>query len=260
MTLQGKLVVLTRTESGNRAWTPYLQAQGTRVYCLPAIQTIPLSLGPQASAALGQAASFDWLVLTSAAGARYLFRTLAGLTDVPSLKAGVQIAAIGPQTAHVLQTVGLVAAFVPSRPDSRTLGAELPLAPGQRVLLPRTTIASGELAETLRTRGGTVTAVPLYQTRTLDTPDEQFAQALQTRSVDYLTFASPSAVQGFCKRVTEPYFSTARELPAVAIGPTVAAALSQHGFHSVYTSNAPSITGIIEILQQLARQSRDDLV
>lgn len=249
--LKHKLVVVTRSAAGNRAWASYLQALDAQVYSLPTIETAPLPLTADTAAILKRLADFDWLILTSANSIRYL-RESTQRVGVQMQPKGLQIAVIGEQTAHAAKQAGLCIAFQPSRANSKTLGAELTPVRGKRILLPQTTIAPNDLAEALRIRGGTVTSLPLYRTNILDTPDEKLLKLLSDGKVDVLTFASPSAVHGFTERLTRSCLQRAHELPAIAVGPEVAARLAESGFLHIYTSATPSIGGILNILQQLA--------
>ncbi len=112
----------------------------------------------------------------------------------------------------------------------------------------RTNIASDTLARTLRRRGAEVTELPIYQTRLREDADPAFSQLLQAGGAHYLVFASPSAVHGFIRRITHDDLRRAKSLPAVAIGPSVAAALEQMGFSSIHQAAQPNVAGVYRAL------------
>jgi len=250
MRQSSKLVVITRTTAGNRSWQKQLEAQGLLVYCLPTIETVALPLTTELSSVLNHLAEYDWLILTSATSARFM-QKLAEQAGLRLPTQDIRVAAVGEQTARAARAAGLRVAFRPSKADSATLCAEIPPVQGSHILIPRTTIASEELAVALESRGARVTSLPIYETRTIDTPDTNFTELLRDNLVGYLTFASPSAVRGFSKRVTAPYMQKAHQLPAIAIGHSVAVALSSAGFQQVHVSGTPTIDGIIKTLRQL---------
>lgn len=248
----GKLIVLTRSEAGNRAWAPHVCALGLPVYELPTIQTQPVAPTPAAKTTLEALSEFDWIVFTSGAGVRYLHElaTELGLLWPP---AGPRIAVIGNQTKRAAEAAGLRVGFQPTEPNSLALGRELPDVSGKRVLIPRTTITTNELPALLIEQAALVTTLPVYETRTIDTPDRVFLEKLNADEVGLVVFGSPSAVRGFLRQVTEPFRTKATAIPVVAIGPGVADALRTAGFLQVHTSPEPSIVGVVKIIQQLTR-------
>ena len=247
-------VALTRSASGNAAWLVRLQASGLQVYSLPTIETVPLEQTSEIECMLQRLSSFDWIIFTSGNSVQYFLSSLDQLGINLSTLAP-QVAAIGIQTAHSLETNGIRVSFMPSVSIGTVLGTELEPVQGRRILIPQSDIASNELATRLRGREAEVTVLPLYTTRLIDTPDEEFSRSLAATRIDYIIFASPSAVRGFSRRVNEPgLLQKAKSLPVVAIGPTTAQALRDSGFRHILASREPLLDGILEILQRLIRQ------
>jgi len=250
----GVTVVLTRSAAGNAAWSARLRIANVQVYSLPTIETVPLTPTAQTESVLKQLSDFGWIVFTSASSVRYFLSLLSQLKiKLPTL--GLHVAAIGVQTARLLKENNIRVDFQPSRSTSTALGKELEPVQGRQILLPRSLVASNELVKQLRSRGGKVTTLPLYATRSIDTPDKAFAQELAAASIDCIVFASPSAVRGFSRRVADPeLLQKAKLIPVIAIGPTTAQALQSSGFQRIYVSREPSPVGILETLQDLIRQ------
>ncbi|HEY4160752.1 MAG TPA: uroporphyrinogen-III synthase [Candidatus Saccharimonadales bacterium] len=250
----GFTVALTRSAAGNAAWSARLQAAGVQIYSLATIETVPLELAAQTKTTLKQLSDFDWIVFTSAASVRYFLSALNQL-GIKLPATGLHVAAIGLQTARLLEENGIRVDFRPSRSTGVALGEELNPVQGRRILLPRSKIASGELPAQLRKQGGEVTALPLYTTRLIDAPDTVFARQLAAASIDCIIFASPSAVRGFFRRIAGPeLLQKTKLIPVIAIGPTTAQALQHGGFQHIHVSREPSPDGILEILLGLIRQ------
>lgn len=251
MSLQGKLIVITRSASGSKEWEKYLKKHGATVYNFPTIQMSPITPSDELVKKLSHINEFDWVVFTSANGVRYL-QTIA---DKIGLKLSnfelPVVAAIGKKTAEVAKKAGFTVNFQPARADSATLGSELRPTEGKKILLLRTTLASNELAKQLTDRGGVVTDLPIYQTEPISKQSLEFSKLLQEDKVDFITFSSPSAVQGFSQRLNTVDFVKAKLLPVVAIGPSVVEALKELGFYNINVAQEPTPEGVTETLRHL---------
>ena len=252
MSLRNKAVVITRTLEASLDWGKQLKRYGAVIYNFPTIEIAPVKPTNKLIGILKHVDNFDWVVFTSVNGIRYLSILAKEIDlDMSGSSKWPRVAVIGQRTAKEARSAGFKVAFQPSHPDSQTLGNDLEPVTGKKILLFRTTIASDTLVQQLTGRGAQVTDLPIYQTRLRDDPSGELSQLLRKGRVDYLTFASPSAVQGFCQRLRGPDLKIAKELPAVAIGTSVSNALAMVGFRNVHTASEPSIKGIIGILTQL---------
>jgi uroporphyrinogen-III synthase len=252
--LNNKTVVLTRDSIGNAVWAKRLESLSAQVYSLPTIETAPLEPTAQNKAIIEHLSDFDWLVFTSGTSVRY-FRGLLYVLGRRWPLARPKTATIGPQTAHLIEQNGFQVDFQPTRTSGTTLGEELTPVQGKHILLPRTDIASDDLATLLSKRGGDVTTLPLYTTHMIGAPDKEFLRKLKADAIDFIVFASPSGVRGFALQVADPnLLQKARLLPAIAIGPSTATALHEVDFRHVFTSRTPSLDGIIAVLHQLIRK------
>lgn len=256
MSLHGKLVVITRSPKGSKQWERLLRKRGANVYNLPTIAMSPLALTPTLTAELQAIATYDWLVFTSANGLYYLqsFLNQLGLDSRPI--AWPKIAVIAEQTAKAVRAAGLKASFQPSVPTSQTLAEELEPVEGKRVLLLRTTLATRDLAEQLKKRGAVVTDQAIYQTSFVTEEAREFSGLLKAGSIDFLTFASSSAVMGLQKRLNHSDLEIVRSLPVVAIGESVANALRDIHFADVHIADQPTPDAVVEKLEQLSQTPR----
>lgn len=244
-----KFIALTRDVTGNQLWGEIMQARGVPVYRLPCIEIQPSPLTPHIQAALERFASYQWAVFTSAMGVKRFAELAVEAGLDRRLLTAAWYAAVGHQTADALKSLGLVVRFTPSTANAATLARELKRVKSRQILLLRTSIAPPEAADILRGRGAHVIDLPIYQTLPVTDPDPGFAQLLREGSVGGLVFASPSAVDGFMHRLADPVaLELARDVPSAALGPTVAAALSSHGFRAVRTAPRPSLEAALEVL------------
>lgn len=234
-------VLVTREPGRRNALALALVARGLEPIVTPAIDLRPALPGGPLDEAAGDLTRYAWVVVTSAAGAD-------GLADAAersggSLAAG-RLAAVGAATADALAERGGRVAFVPSRATAGTLAAELPLAPGDRVLLARADAADPALPAGLRDRGAVVDEVVAYHTVEAPEASRRPARAAIRSGVSAITFASGSAVRGLLALLTPAEREIARRTPACCIGPSTAAAARAAGFERVLEAEAASVDAL----------------
>ncbi|MDB5178267.1 MAG: uroporphyrinogen-III C-methyltransferase / uroporphyrinogen-III synthase [Patescibacteria group bacterium] len=247
MASENKQVVLTRSTAGNKTWARYFATHGIPIYNLSTIATKRAPLTPELNQALNRLDQFDWLVFTSAAGVRHA----QALGARPTGASTPAVAVIGDHTAAAARKAGWHISFQPSRANAATLAKQLTPVEGKNILLLRSGIATPELTAALRGRGATTTDLPVYQTKLRTEPDPALSQLLETSGILCFTFASPSAVRGLARRLTPADLALAMNLPAIAIGPSVAEALSQAGFANIHLTARPDVKAIRETIHAI---------
>lgn len=219
-------VLLTRAAEQNDEVAAKLRAAGVEVVELPAIAVEPTG------AALPDLAAYAWVVFTSANGVR------TAKHDGP----WPRVAAVGASTASAAAQAGLTVAFRPSEPRGAVLGAELPVDPGDRVLLLRSDLARPELPAALRARGATVDEVVVYRTVPRVEPAPAIADELRGGHIEAVLVASPSAARGLANACGTAFHERTR---VVAIGPTTAAAAHDVGLPVHAIADEPSADGLL---------------
>lgn len=239
--LFGRRVVVTRAREQASELRARLEALGAETVELPVIAIGPVDFE------LPDLRSYRWLVFTSANGVEAFFDRGLGPrgADARSL-AGLRVAAIGPGTAERLERRGIVADLVPPRFVAESLLEAFP-APevaGERVLIPRATVARDVLAEGLAGRGYAVDVLPVYET-VLGAPDPDAVEAVRQGKVDAITFTSSSTVTNLIRAVgalPEP------QPLVVAIGPVTAEAAADAGLRVDAVADVHTVDGLIDAL------------
>jgi uroporphyrinogen-III synthase len=233
--LAGVRVLVTRPTEHSAAWIDAFAAAGATVIAYPTVEVVPPPSWDALDEAFGHLSEYDWLVFTSAAAARF---SLARLPVTPVALARPRVAAVGRETARMLEAHGLAVALIPE--DQRqeglieALGA---LRPGTRVLFPQAIGGRESLRDALLARGCTVDVVPASQTIALrDLPPPP--------PFDVATFASPSALRAFV--ATQGLAPLQRSAVAV-IGPTTGAAATALGLTPI-VAPSPSADALIHAL------------
>ena len=158
---------------------------------------------------------YEWLVLTSATGARELRRRATG--------AAKRVAAIGRATADAWGAVDLVA----SVSNQEGLLAAIP-RPAGRVLF-----AGAEAARPLLARALAADVVVLYRTRPV--------RPAEPVEGDLVVVASPSAAQALA--------ATTRAIPVVSIGPETSAAAKRAGLRVAAEAATQDIDGLVSAVR-----------
>ena len=189
--LAGLRVLVTREQPGELG--TMLESRGAEVVHVPLISIEePHDNGARLTSQLGTLEAFDWLVVTSVAGAERVGAAAARCPDV-------QLAAVGLATARTLADVASRAVdLVPEVQTASALTDELLRVSGQspcRLLVAQADLASATLVESLRSAGHDVTACVAYRT-VLRIPDPA-----EIAGADALLLASGSAAQSWVQAV-----------------------------------------------------------
>jgi uroporphyrinogen III methyltransferase / synthase len=243
--LFGRRVVVTRARQQAGELAVRLQAQGAATVEVPAIEIRdPADGGAALAAAADRLGAYDWVVLTSANGARRLLDAVRERGRDARAFAGARLAAIGPGTAEALASANIVVDLVPPRFVAESLLDALPMSSGPaggRLLLVRAAVARDVLPEGLRAKGWDVEVVEAYRTEQAPLTDEQAAAVV---AADVVTFTSSSTVTNFLAAMGD------RPIPpaVAAIGPITAATARGHGLAVDVEAEVHTIDGLVDAL------------
>jgi uroporphyrinogen-III synthase len=183
--LAGRRVVITRATDQSGDLAARLRVLGAEPVEVATIAIADPADGGVALRAAVQSAP-DWIVVTSANGAR---RVLAMLDDVDS----VRFAVVGPMTASVLERAGVTPALIPPRFGAESRVEAFPSGPG-RVVVAQASAARDVVATGLRGKGWEVVVVEAYSTVPVAPEPDRIAAA---KAADAILFTSASTVRSF---------------------------------------------------------------
>ena len=240
--LDGCRVLVTRERPGELG--AMLAERGATVVHVPLIEVVePAEGGRALREALSRLDRYDWLVVTSPAGAERVGRAARSVT-------GLRLAAVGTTTARVLALeAGRDVDLVPAEQRAEALAESLVAesTAQQRILIAQADIAAPTLAEALRQAGHDVTAVAAYRTIARE-PDRGAALG-----ADAVLFASGSAVESWCRA-----FGPTGPPLVVAIGPSTAAVADRLGLKVSAVSADHSLDGLVTELARLRSEAGPD--
>jgi uroporphyrinogen III methyltransferase/synthase len=175
---------------------------------------------------------YEWVIFTSANGVRAFMDRLFHMGLDVRVLGRARLAVIGPATAEVLRSYGLVADVVPDTFQAEGLLSVLEpkLLGGRRILLARAEQARDVLPEGLARLGVKVDVVPVYRAVPPGSVPPEAAEVLAEGRVDILTFTSSSTVHNFAGLVgKEALQKLAARGTVASIGPITTATLAEYG-------------------------------
>jgi uroporphyrinogen-III synthase len=203
-------VIVTRPADRAARLVAALERAGFEVDVCPLIETVPIDDGPI------EVTGYDWVIVTSSAGAQELARRHRGYLP--------RVAAVGAATAQTLADHGIPVDFVPSVASQEGLVAEFP-QPAGRVLFVGAEEA-GDLLEAILDADFRA----VYRTRTLR-PSRQPVG-------DVVILASGSAARAWAE--------LGLEQPAISIGRVTTAAALEAGIEVVCEARTPDVQGLVD--------------
>jgi uroporphyrinogen III methyltransferase/synthase len=251
--LFGRRVLVTRSREQAGELSGKIEELGGEALELPVISIVPPADFSALDAAIAGAAGYDWLVFTSVNGVRSFLARMAALQiDIRRL-GRARLCAIGPTTARALEERGLVVDVVPPtyRAEAVLEALKDKLLPGQKVLLPRASLARTVLVDGLKQMGAVVEEVAAYET-VLESPDaaiiELIKEKMRNKEIHAVTFTSPSTVRGLLALLGEETRDLLKGTAVACIGPVTAAAAAAAGLEVRITAAEYTIEGLVEAL------------
>jgi len=181
-------------------------------------------------------------------------RLLRGAKDVRVL-GGVKLCCVGPATSERLATYGLKADVVPGENRAEALVHALSdtgQVTGMKILLPHADIGREVIADELRKQGADITEVIAYRTVATDAErdgDPDIYRMLLERTLDVVTFTSPSAVRNLVRVLgAEPAADLLRTTVVASIGPVTAEAASQSGIETHVMPDKYTVPALVQAI------------
>ncbi|HET8776764.1 MAG TPA: uroporphyrinogen-III synthase [Candidatus Limnocylindria bacterium] len=222
-------ILVTRPADQSAELVELLEQRGLETAAVPTVAIDGESATSAIDAALADLDGADWLVLTSANGARSITRRLDATGR--TLPSTTRVAAVGPATAAVLRGSGIAVDHIPASYLTASIAGGLGPLEGRRVILARADAATPELRSALDELGARVEEVVAY--RTIEGPPEgrDALRAALHADLAGIAFTSASAVRGLMRLASPIDRGRARTTPAFCIGPVTAEQARHSGFN-----------------------------
>jgi len=235
----GRRVLVTASRPGPVC--RLLKVRGALPVAVPTIAVRPLD-GRTLDGPLEKLEDYDWVVVTSPNGARFVTERLASHGRlVPGTP---KWAVVGPRTREILEAAGLRVSAEPPGQVAAGIPDAMGEVAGARVLLLRAAAASRDLPRDLAARGAQVDDVVAYEV--VEGPESSRA-ALERAVADGLdaaVFTSGSTVRGFARLIGDPALALAGAR-VVCIGPVTARVAREAGIEDVEVAGGRTPAAIV---------------
>jgi uroporphyrinogen III methyltransferase/synthase len=216
--LRGKRILVTRARSQASSLVQGIESLGGEVIEFPTIEIRPPETYGPLDQAINQIGSYDWVIFTSVNGVEQFLNRFEKLGKNVADLAGIEVGAIGPETAKSLTAARIQPSLVPKQYQAE--GILEMLTPetlrGKRVLIPRAAQARDILPETLRQWGAEVDIAGAYQTVLPQADVSTLCRLFRQDGIDMITFTSSSAVSNFAALLRD------QDLPRLLSGIVIA--------------------------------------
>lgn len=248
--LSGKSVLVTGSTSMVERLSPILKEEGAEAISFSLIRTERMRL-PELDVALKEIDKYNWIVFTSANGVECFFEEMHEIRkDIRDL-AHIRFAVIGDGTRKALEAHSIFCDFIPTAYSSKDMAeAMIPhIGKDENVLLLRAEEANRVLPDALEEAGISHTCISLYHT----VADERKAEELNRliKMVDYITFASSSAVRAFVSMVDNLDEVKGKY---ISIGPVTTNTAQENGLSIAKTAVVYTARGMVETMIQDAAE------
>lgn len=248
--LSGQRVLVTGSRSMVERLSPLLKEEGAEAISFSLIRTEAMDT-PEFDRAMADIDSYTWIVLTSANGVECFFDKLKAMRkDIRDFK-DVHFAVIGDGTKNALEGHGIYSDLIPTAYSSKDMAAAMVphMKPTDKVLLLRAEEANAVLPDSLTAAGIDHTCVSLYHTVVDERKADELSRLIET--VDYITFASSSAVRAFVSMAGSLENVSAKY---ISIGPVTTKTAEAEGLHVDRTAAVYTAQGIVDAIIEDVRE------
>lgn len=249
--LAGKRIVITRARPQASILVRRIKELGGEVIEFPTIEIGPPESYAALDGAIAKIHSYHWVIFTSVNGVDRFLDRLQFLNRSIADLAGIEVGAIGPETAKRVEIAGVRNCIMPRQFQAEGIleMLEPETMRGKRVLIPRAAKARDILPETLRQRGAEVDVVEAYRTAIPATDTAELQSILQRRGVDMITFTSSSTVANFVRLLQGRSLAELLAGTAVAcIGPITRKTVEEAGGRADVVSEQFTVSGLVQAI------------
>jgi uroporphyrinogen III methyltransferase / synthase len=249
--LRGKRILVTRARSQALSLVQRIESLGGEVVEFPTIEIRPPESYDRLDQSINQIGIYDWLMFTSVNGVEQFLNRFEKLGKNIADLAGIEVGAIGPETAKRLTAAQIQPSLVPKQYQAEgileALISETVL--GKRILIPRAAKARDILPETLRQWGARVDVVEAYQTVLPQVDVSALCKALREGTIDMITFTSSSTATNFAAMLRDQDLPRLLSRAVIAcIGPITRKTVEDLGMRPEVVSEEFTIPGLVSAM------------
>ena len=258
--LFGWRVLVPRTKEQAGAQSAHLLEYGAVPEEVPTIAVEPPRTPQQLERAVKGLVTgrYEWVAFTSRNAVKAVREKFEEYGLDARAFSGIEVAAVGAQTAADLLAWGIKPDLVPGGEQSSAgLLEDWPaydpvVDPIDRVFLPRADIATDTLVAGLQELGWEVDDVTAYRTVRAAPPPAEVREAIKSGGFDAVLFTSSSTVRNLVGIAGKPHASTV----IACIGPQTARTAEEHGLRVDVLAPTPSVAALAQALAEYGAACR----
>lgn len=252
--LAGLRFLVTRQDSPDSALSEMLESLGAAVLTAPMTQILQPTSWKSFEENVLHASNIDWAIFTSSNGVKHCMTHLNVLDVSPKkIFSTINIACVGHATAVALADHGLTPQLVPVHFQSEGLVSAFSQYDlhEKRCWLIQAESSREILHHALEKMGAQIILTPVYRNVPTEGDHSFLLAELEQNKLDWILFASPSAVQNFHQVLQDGFWESLPAVPKIAcLGEITAAAVRDFGW-SVQAQ--PSIQDFKHLVQTLCK-------
>jgi len=253
--LSGLRILVTRQETPESSLSVLLQSQGALVVAAAMTKIIPPESWQSFDKAVKSSLNIDWVVFTSSNGVSFCVSRLKDLQIDPQLFfSKIKIACVGQSTSSALSRHGISAELIPEHFQSEGLidsFSQYDLK-NKRYWLIQAESPRKTLSLAMKNKGAKIISTPVYRTVPSGKNFTYLLEELDQAKLDWIIFASPSAVQNFHQVLPDGFWEDLVVKPKIAcIGETTESSVKSLGWN---VKLRPSIQDFEHLVKALCEQ------
>jgi uroporphyrinogen-III synthase len=217
--LAGLRILVTRQDTTESSLSEMLKIQGASVIRMPMTMITPPTSWELFDKTVQEASRIDWAVFTSGNGVRHCLSRLkvSGLSP-KFIFSTLKIACVGQATASTLAEYEIIPQLVPEHFQSEGLISSFKQYDLKRkkCWLIQAESPREFLAIALGKQGAQVVSTPVYRNVPAESDSTFLLKILEHNKLDWILFASPSAVQNFQQVIPEGFWQSLTTTPKIA--------------------------------------------
>ena len=222
--LSGLRILVTRQDTPESSLSVLLKSQGAKVVAAAMTKIIPPESWLSFDKAVNSSLKIDWTVFTSSNGVSFCVSRLKDLQIDPQFFfSKIKIACVGQSSSSALSRHGISAELIPEHFQSEGLIDSFSLydLKNKRCWLIQAEFPRKTLSIALKKQGAKIISTHVYRTVPSGKDISFLLEELYQAKLDWIIFASPSAVQNFHQVLPDGFWESLMVKPKIAcIGET----------------------------------------
>lgn len=253
--LFGKTILVTRTKEQAGKLSSKLKDLGANVIEIPTIEIVPPKSWEDLDKSIDNISNYDVIIFTSVNGVKYFFGRLKELKRDIRILNEIKICAIGSATRESIEELGIIVDIVPDEYVAESVIEKLKEygIEGKKFLLPRAKIARDIIPESIRSLGGYIDVVTVYETVKPESSFQALKEIFEKDVINIITFTSSSTVKNFFDLLGDTKIP--KNVKFASIGPVTSDTLRSYGFEPTCEAKVYNIDGLVSAILSLARKN-----